>query len=347
MEWLSTIKKAPLPKSIEKFDSQLHDLINNWLLVCDQPKRKTCAQSLQNAFIGAASYNQEEEKSALPTEGKDVIRTIRNRMEDDSTLAPLFKGTLWKMNTNGDMKDAGQFIKRDMWIAHNHSLCYFSVKENKRLVLLDGAKLNHAVIELLEGCARDFAFKATIKAEDETDAKDTVAVFAAESEQERKDWTMKLKEAGKLDIFVTMKLGEKMADELKEFRLAVKNRRIKIEDDSKADYEPSYKAKLWKLKAEGDIKKDDNWFLRDMWTTKNGSLAYYSAKEERDLVYYTAQDLNRCTMEKCEGGVKGYAFTVVLESADGVEFDPGTFSAESEKGREDWMKEISKYQSKK
>jgi len=43
MEWLSMIQKAPLPKSVQKFDPDLLDLIANWLLVCNVSKRKSCA----------------------------------------------------------------------------------------------------------------------------------------------------------------------------------------------------------------------------------------------------------------------------------------------------------------
>lgn len=343
MEWLSSIKKVPMPRSIEKFDTQMHDLIFNWLFACEQSKRKTCAQSLEHPFVVGASFTQEEGKSALAVEG-EVSRIIRNRVEDDSTLAPIFKGTLWKMNTNGDPKDAAQYIKRDMWIAHNHSLCYFSVKEDKRLVLIDGGKLNQAIVEHTEGYGKQFTFKVTMRSDDENEKTPVVAVFAAESAEERNEWTKRIKEASRLEVFVTMKLGAKFEDELKTFKLTVKNRRMKVEND-KDGYEPNFKGKLWKLKAEGDRLKEDHWFLRDMWTTKNGSLAYYSTKDERDLIYYTAQDISRATVESIPAGTfQTYAFTITLESK-GVEFEPGTFAAQSQKEREEWLTELGKFKS--
>ena len=40
-----------------------------------------------------------------------------------------------------EAEDATHWLKRDMWVACDGSLCYFSIKENKRLVLLDGIKM--------------------------------------------------------------------------------------------------------------------------------------------------------------------------------------------------------------
>ncbi|CAK0897614.1 unnamed protein product, partial [Prorocentrum cordatum] len=55
MDWLSNIKKAPIPKSVEMFDLEFLDLLINWLLVVDDKVRKTLAQSLDSPFIEAAA----------------------------------------------------------------------------------------------------------------------------------------------------------------------------------------------------------------------------------------------------------------------------------------------------
>merc|ERR1719272_2508165 len=88
-----------------------------------------------------------------------------------------------------------------------------------------------------------------------------------------------------------------MQADIKAFRIMVKNRRQKVENSEgpKEHYEPVFKTKLWKVKGEGDRTEESHWFLRDMWISKNGCLVYWSPKDERELVYYTAEDMQRCT----------------------------------------------------
>merc|ERR1719261_2370898 len=194
---------------------------------------------------------------------KDVARTHRARTEDLSSTAPLYKGTLWKLNTNGDPKDNAHWLKRDMWIAAQGSLCYFSVKENKRLVLVDGTKLADAKVTKFKGGCKEHAFEIKFKEDD--DGPSECLVFACESPEEYKNWTTRMMSAVRMDM-PTMKLGADMHD-LRKFIVTVKNRRQKVGDSEKDQFAPVYKATLYKLKAEGDNKK-----------------------EERDLVYYTAAD---------------------------------------------------------
>jgi serine/threonine protein kinase len=342
MDWLSNIKKVPLPKSIEKFDPDLLDLIANWLLVCDKAKRKSCAQSLSHPYVASAKKGDKEIKSEdMDMTEKDVARTHRARTEDTSNTAPLHKGTLWKLNSNGDAKDQAAWLKRDMWIAAQGSLCYFSVKENKRLVLVDGSKLADAKVTKYKGGAKDHAFEIKYKGED--DEKEENLVFACESAEEYKQWTTRMMSAVRMDM-PTMKLGNDMHD-LRKFIVTVKNRRQKVDEDKKDDFAPVFKANLWKLKAEGDKTQKDNWFDREMWISKNGSLVYYSKKEERDLVYYTAADLLRATYTKLEKGEScmPFAFTVALPKSGEIEFEPGVFAADTNELRDTWLKEFKKY----
>merc|ERR1712032_914391 len=59
--------------------------------------------------------------------------------------------------------------------------------------------------------------------------------------------------------------------------------------DEEKDLQASvFKANLWMLSAQGDRTKKEDWFEREVWLGKNGSLVYYSEKEEADVVYYTA-----------------------------------------------------------
>merc|ERR1719454_1018001 len=114
---------------------------------------------------------------------------------------------------------------------------------------------------------------------------------------------------------------------------------MKVDQDAKDQFAPVFKEKLWKLKAEGDKKKESDWFEREMWIGKNGSLVYYSKKEERDLVYYTAADLSRATYSNvpCNESCKPHTFLVHLAEADGVAFAPGEFAANSEEIKAQWI----------
>lgn len=358
MDWLSSIKKAPLPKSVEKFDSEFTELLVNWLLVCDPAKRKTCAQSLLNPYVVSAS--KEGARMSLGKDGSEkggddnamgvdeqVARNIkdRNRGEDISSKAPIFKGTLYKLDTNGNTKDPVQWRRRDMWIASNGALCYFSIKDNKRLVLIDGAKLPGATIAKCDGGVKGMAFEIKIKSDDND--QETTYSFAVDTDQEYKDWLEKLKSTANMeDMIQTMQLGANMANELKLFKLNVKNRRLKVEKDDKDQFAPVFKAKLWKVKAEGDRMKPDDWFEREMWLSKNGSLVYWSKKEERELVYYTTDDVQKATFVQLPNtdSAKPWTFQVQLPQSNDVEFAPGEFAAETEEMRSTWIGEFKKFQ---
>merc|ERR1712079_292498 len=90
------------------------------------------------------------------------------RPEDDTIGMPLHKGVLFKLNSNGDAMKDDHWIRRDMWITQNHSLCYFSQKETKKLVLVDAAKLANASFEPMQQAARPFAFKCIVSDDTES-----------------------------------------------------------------------------------------------------------------------------------------------------------------------------------
>lgn len=171
MDWLGSITKAPLPKSIERFDEGFHKMLVGSLLVCDHTNRKTLAQCLSDPYLESDSQrastvdHSNSEAPPLPVNEK-VDRTTRNRIEDTSSKAPLFKGTLWKLNNDGNAQEPAHWLKRDMWVAFNGSLCYFSIKENKRLVLVDGSRLTGAKVTRMSA-AREHAFRLECAAHDE------------------------------------------------------------------------------------------------------------------------------------------------------------------------------------
>mmetsp|Transcript_120134 Transcript_120134/g.374084 ORF Transcript_120134/g.374084 Transcript_120134/m.374084 type:complete len:708 (+) Transcript_120134:60-2183(+) len=370
MDWLSSIKAAPIPKSVEHFDHDFHELLLG-LLTCDPAKRRTCAQSLCSPFIASSAGGESRSsnaqgfrKSEVSSSGgstggnrfstvehnlfsEPVTRKMRNRGEDDSQKAPLYKGALFKLDSGGNMKDPIQWRRRDMWISSNGSLCYYSIKDNRRLVLIDCPKLSGASVVPLEGGARDNVFEVRLKADSEEPA--GPFCFACESAEEYQQWTTQLQRAASLDdLMRTMRLGANMKSELDRFRLSVKNRRLAVAADDRDRLEPVFKGTLWKVKAEGDRMKQEDWFEREMWLSKNGSLVYWSKKEERELVYYTADDIVKASLLPISNGdsCRPWSFQVQLPGTQDVEFAPGEFAAESEEMRSLWIEEMRRFQAK-
>jgi hypothetical protein len=341
MEWLGCLKKIQLPPLVAKYNPDFVKLLSEGLLVCDAEKRKSCAQVLDLDFLKGPAISTESTEMTKDTE---VTRQHPVRREDDSTLAPLHKGTLWKLNFNGNPKDKEHWIKRDMWIGHNHSLCYYSQKEGKKLVLIDCQRLASAMMtKSPEGSTfREFAFEVSV--DDDNEGRVQLG-FAAESSEEMDEWMKFLKQAGRMNLLVTMKLGAQMEADLKEFRLNVRNRRMKILDsdhDAYGQQSAAVKNKLWKLKSEGDKMQPDDWFQREFWIAKNNCMVYFSPKENRELVYYTAADFLRAETKAIPSSESHYPFTfqVILKPCDGVEFAPGEFACETEEIRKEWMAKI-------
>merc|ERR1719356_909843 len=173
--------------------------MTGWLLVASQSSRKSCAQALGSKFIQSCPDQKPQEAS----DDGAIARRQRDRPEDEtdwSVQKPLYKGLLYKLNTGGNMEKDDQWIQRDMWIAHNHSLCYFSKKEEKRLVLIDAVKLNTANITVVKGkSAKNHAFEIQIK-RDEDDSQLDVMRLAAENDSVMKEWIRKLKDTSKMDM---------------------------------------------------------------------------------------------------------------------------------------------------
>jgi len=166
LEWLGDIKKPPLPRNVEKFDPGLLELLTKWFLVCDPKKRKTCAQALVMPYLNEGGWQKYGEPSKSKEKDKDaadaamqeaVVRRERKSADTTTTNNIIAKGAIFKLNSNGNPKDNSHWIKRDMWLSQNHSLCYYSQKDQKRLVLVDGEQLSQAEVSLVQGTAKEFA----------------------------------------------------------------------------------------------------------------------------------------------------------------------------------------------
>merc|ERR1712228_1071538 len=123
-------------------------------------------------------------------------------------------------------------------------------------------------------------------------------------------------------VVQSISCGTRFAREFLAMRLSVKNRRLKVGDDTQHLYTPVFKANLWKLKTDGDKMNEDDWVLREEWVAANGSLVYWSKKEGRELVYYMGHDLQKATITKIPSDdcAKPFTFQVQLAAFDDVEF---------------------------
>lgn len=343
LEWLGDFKKLPLPNVLLKSDPDFQDLLINWLLVIDPTKRKSCAEAIENPFLNEGGWDRFIGKNICQNE-VETPKIKRERIEDGSNLrTSLHKGRLWKLNSTSDPKNSNNWIQRDMWIAENRSLCYYSVKEGKRLVLVDCKGLSGAQITTVNDVAKDFAFHIVPKLVEGEQRE--VLVFAAESAEEKQIWETCLQRVGRMDLDMTMKLGSEFKEEVKTFNLAVRNRRMKLETGEKGQFDPVFKAKLWKLKTGGDRTKEEDWFERQFSIAKNGSFVYWSQRDGQELIYYTASDLARASPVVVfpDGtAARNNAFTIQLAPNGGVEFDPGEFSAESKEMLDTWIAELRK-----
>lgn len=221
---------------------------------------------------------------------------------------------------------------------------YFSIKENRRLVMIDGGKFPSAKITAFTNGAREHAFEVKYQSDDQDI--ETSSVFACESEEACKVWMSALERDQDRSIMQTMHFGKSLTNGLRLFKLNVRNRRLKVDKGESDAYSPTFKGVIWKVKAEGDRMKEEDWFQREMWIARNGSLVYLSKKEERELVYYTADDIARAKFLEVDNSqsFRPWAFQVQLPPTEDIEFAAGEFAAETEEMRSAWIQEFKNFQ---
>lgn len=90
--------------------------------------------SISTATINTANEMSEEEKKIHAA----AAAKRQNRTEEKvSELPPILKGVLSKLNADGDIRNKDHWNKRDVWLSADGSICYFSMKKHKRMVLID------------------------------------------------------------------------------------------------------------------------------------------------------------------------------------------------------------------
>jgi len=345
LEWLSKPNEPlSLPASIAKASPEFRDLVVDKILNKDPTQRVTLAECLDHPALSvsdAEALNNEMRKQMDAIAQKRAQRL----QEEISDKPPLYKSVLYKLNLGGDLKNHEHWLKRDMWLAHNGSLCYFSSKQQQRLVYLDYKLLCRAKVSEIKDAAYEYAFEVSYPTTtDESDVTDyETARFATETKQERDAWTkhMELVRGLEYQQLATLKISRGLVNDFRDFKLQVRNRRQEINAETK-EFLPKYKAKLFKLNQDGDWNNREHWLEREMWIASNGSLCYHSKKEDRELQYYTKEDMSAVETEKLPDGktCMPFAFEIRLPPKDGLEFAPGVFAAESEESREEWIKQI-------
>jgi serine/threonine protein kinase len=347
MDWLSSVKKPPIPKAVEKFDPELFSLLSEFLLVVDPAKRRTLAQSLDHPFLKHAHLSKSKTGPltyAVVDPADEATARRRHDRKEVHDLTARYKGILWKLNQGGDPSKKEHWLRRDIWLAGNGSLCYHSLKEDKQLILIDGHHLATAEVSLFSGGAYDPAIEIKVAADQDAHEHEDL-VFGCASQEDYEQW-MRAFESARYMAVKTMNLGHSMAGELQRFRLGVKNRRLKVDQKDSGDHADHavFKSKLWKLKADTDKAKEKNWFEREMWISPKGTLVYFSVKEDRELVYYTHCDLASASIQPIDhtDSSHRWGFHVVLPAKDGVEFTPTDFAAATEELRTQWMEALKK-----
>jgi serine/threonine protein kinase len=338
LNWLGAIKKVPLPENVEEHDPEFLHMITHGLLACSQDKRSSCAQCLSSPYISRIP-----EQCRQPSEfclSKRVTDSHRIRCEDNSQGSPLFKGTMWKLSSKGDPQDDRSWLKRDMWLTQQGALCYFSCRSNTRLVLIDESALKGAEIVPLNFACKDHAFMVSPGPDDQGKA----CILACSSQEEHDQWTRQLKGVACIDSHTMQLASQVQLAPFRKFVVSVKNRRQKIEPSLEDEFSSIFKAKLWKLKVGGDRMNNRDWCERVMWITKNGSLAYRSEKDGRDLVYYRFTDLSSASLTRVppNKSCRPFTFSVHIPELDTVEFTPGEFAANSEDLFSMWIEEFGK-----
>lgn len=313
MEWLAKPNSEHLPTAhasqLRAVSPQLLGVVTR-LLAQDSLHRATCAECLEQLPFSAASETS----------------LTRNRELDRGASTIVYKGTLCKLNTAGNKQNKAHWLERDCWITGDGDLCYFSLKENRRLVLLSARRLRGAIFEHVKGCAHPLAFR--VAPQDRTEE----SLFAVKSENELHMWMRFLQQASTASCTPqTLRLGSRLPSELRAVRIAVRNRRLQAQDSPRRILE----SKLWKLKSCGDARVSGDWHQRVMWLTEHGDLVYWSEREGRPLVYLAAADLRAASPRQLAALPHG--FELGAPARDGLEFTPARFAAASSQDRDRWL----------
>eukprot|EP00397_Hematodinium_sp_SG-2012_P018589 GEMP01019050.1.p1 GENE.GEMP01019050.1~~GEMP01019050.1.p1 ORF type:complete len:629 (+),score=124.86 GEMP01019050.1:148-2034(+) len=340
LEWLANPAPLEFPAKLKKSDKDYVNLLQG-LLEKSVSKRLTFADALKHPFVAKYAKKKDAASTVRSSEDEQAERRNKlNRAERHRARAidkdqPMFAGVLAKLNSDGDMMKETDWLKRDFWLTTNGGLCYFSKKENRALVLLDSSLVKCATFSAIPDgkAAVPWAFEVKLPWTEEGIERKPEC-FSAENSDARDTWLKMFERTQVTDVRKTANFRD-----MKAFRLRIRNQR-KVVDESQS--EPAFKSLLFKLNQDGDPKNPEHWLKREMWIAKNGSLCYFSKKENRVLMYQNADDVKEATLSILKKGetAQEYAFEMVLPLKDGMEFEPCVFAAETAAERDVWIEKF-------
>jgi hypothetical protein len=268
----------------------------------------------------------------------------RGRTQDKAKQI-LHQGTLWKLNSNGNADNPSHWLMRDTWVTAAGSLCYFSQKEGKRLVLLDASVLSRAAVYDFKEDSKAHVFAVSLRSEFEHE-EDHVHMFKCKAKDDRMQWCDVLKHSISINSHAkaNVRVSTYVVKDLSK-TLRVHNNRSRISNSAHDRFEPYYRGRLWKLKTDGDRRAQSDWLLRDMWLSKNGSLVYWSQRDERELIYHTSIQISRASIIRAVGidVCKSNAFYIRLPATGDLHTSPSFFAAESNEMLEQWIIAFSQF----
>ncbi|CAD7967310.1 unnamed protein product [Amoebophrya sp. A25] len=352
LEWLANPKEQlVMDEKVGNFDPDFKNMVLDRMLVKEATQRISLSEVLDCRYIKDCIVPglDTNTKGTEDAEKDEKIKKHRRErgLEEVTDKPPLIKGVLYKLNSDGEKSNPEHWLRRDMWLAHNGNLCYYSQKKNKRLVLLDLKHLALAKLSKVEGaCAHDHVFCVDFVEDEDAmddDAKalqDTVhelQYYAAESAGELEKWLSMLNKVveqpdkyANLDTKMLVSAG--LIQDFRDYKMLIRNRREKI-DRSSHQYQPVFEKELWKLNSDGDPLHEDDWTFRNMWLAKNGAFCYFSKKENKELMYYRPDDIRHVRYRKLHyptESCRPFSFELTLRPSEGMEYAPGVFAAGDE-----------------
>lgn len=378
LEWLANMDESlGLDKKIidghkdERYKAdhaEYYDLIVRDMLEKKADKRWSLAEALNHKFIKDVSFSgfastssAKDDKEVNMTEEEKRIHAAaaakrRNRTEEKVTeQPPILKGVLSKLNADGDLRNKDHWNKRDVWLSADGAICYFSVKKHKRMVLVDAQQILRSTVTKVDAGkkpALEWAFElrsAAEGADSVSDAPYDSQFYACESEKDLSQWMKVLNDVIGLkyqDVDTKVLISKGLIDDYRDFKIHIRNRREKIDDVNAREFKPVFKCDLWKLNQEGDPMNEDHWLKREMWIAKNGSLCYFSKKENRELQYFKPDDIRVVGLEKvtAKESCKPHTFILQLPPVDGLEYAPAMFAAQTPEEEKTFLAYIKKFQ---
>lgn len=328
LEWLSTISEPHLDAEMQQAEPSFLEMLTNMLLVPKKDKRSPVISCLEHQYIKSGIVSCHSRRSEV-----NVRRRVRPPVDENISEPPAHAGLVWKLNHEGDPLRSDHWLQRDMWLARDGSLCYFSKKENRGLVLLDAGRVMNSTVHRLDSdSVQPHAFQILSEVFEAT-------TLAAESDEQLQSWMKKLKAVSSEGKRAAPTLHMK---EMGQLRLKSRNRRAAAAADAS---EPTPQGSvLWKLNTDGNPRRPEDWLQRNMWLAADGSLCYHSKKEGKALVYFSGTDIRSCTVKALgpEEAILPNAFSMQLPPAGALEFEPALFAAKSLIERDNWLERLEK-----